>query len=78
MVIAYINEHVRSFFHTKMTYCLWQLEQAFRLPLSSVLFSWHAACLLCLSLLFVTVVGSVPEECHACVVCMLFACHVLG
>jgi len=49
-----------------MTYFLLQLEQAFRLPLSSVLFSWHAACLLCLSLLFVTAVCSVPAECHAC------------
>ena len=74
-------------FHAKMTYCLLQLEQAFRLPLCSVLFSWHAASLPCLSLLFVTVVCSVPDNCHACVcvcvfvcvcVCMLFACPVSG
>jgi len=61
-----------------MTYCLLQLEQEFRLPLSSVLFSWHAACLHCLSLLFVTVVCSVNEDLHACAVFMFFARPVSG
>jgi len=58
-----------------MTYCLLQLEQVFCLSLSSVLFSWHAACL---SLLFVTAVCFVTEDGHACAVCMFFARSVSG